>query len=245
VVEVPNTRDQIGAVSGLALLPDGALIVVDAISSDPRSAGGALWRVTSDGVVTHYGSAEDNAALVAPDDVTLDAVGRVYITDRGRNLVLRFATDGTQSEVWWSDDELPAVDRQRALTGLAYDPIQDAILITEPELGDIYRVTVADRAVDVIYRHGERANAPGFNGIDVAPDGTIYAAAQGQNGIARVQDGALDYIAGLFRGASDVAYSDGRLFVPNFDQTSLIVPLYRPALPFAIDVITLTEASGG
>ncbi len=245
VSEVPNTRERIGAVSALALLPDGALLVVDAVNTDPRSAGGALWRVVLDGQITPFGSEADNAALIAPDDATLDAAGRIYVTDRGRNLVLRFAADGSASEVWWSADQLPQAERRRALTGLAYDPIRDAVLVTEPELGEIYRISIADRSFEILYRHGERPNAPGFNGIDVAPDGTIYAAALAQNGIARVHDGALDYIAGLFRGASDVAYVGGRLFVPNFDQTSLIVPLYRPALPFAIDVIALPGSDAG
>ncbi|MCS7070107.1 MAG: hypothetical protein NZM00_01265, partial [Anaerolinea sp.] len=95
---------------------------------------------------------------------------------------------------------------------------------------------------EVIYRHGERANPPGFDGITVTNDGTIYTAALGQNGIARVDDGDLDYIAGMFRGASDVAFAPpNRLYVTNFDQAALVLPLIQPQLPFAIDVIELSE----
>ena len=101
-------------------------------------------------------------------------------------------------------------------------------------------MAVNDGTTEVVYHHGDRANPPGFNGVTVAPDGTIYVAVLGQNGVATVDDGKLDYIAGLFRGSSDVAYAEpNRLYVSNFDQTSIVVPVVRPQLPFALDVIEL------
>ncbi|MCC6614617.1 MAG: SMP-30/gluconolactonase/LRE family protein [Anaerolineae bacterium] len=238
VTEIPNTRDQIGSVSGIALLPDGALLVVDAGDADPRTAGGAVWRVTPDGQVSAFAAPTDERGWIAPDDAAVDAEGRAYVSDRGRNEIWRFAPDGGEGAVWWVAP-LDETVSQRALTGLAYDPARDAIIVTDPEVNDIFRIALADGATEVLYRHGDRPNPPGFDGVTVAPDGQVYVAALGQNGVALVEDGDLDYVAGLFRGASDVAYADNRLFVANFDQTSLVVPLYRPSLPFAIDVIVL------
>ncbi|MEP7293048.1 MAG: hypothetical protein ABI835_14800, partial [Chloroflexota bacterium] len=97
-----------------------------------------------------------------------------------------------------------------------------------------------DDATEVLYHHGGRATPPGFDGAVVTPDGTLYVAALGQNGIARVEDGRLDYIAGLFRGSSDVDFgAPNCLYVTNFDQSSIVIPVVRPQLPFALDVIEL------
>ncbi len=238
VSEVPGSRDQIGAVSGLAVSADGTLWVVDVLDTDARSAGGRLWRMTPDGEISEFGALDgDVRGFIAPDDIALDAGGNVYVSDRGRNEILRFTPDGAGAS-WWQptgDD----TSTQRAITGLAYDAERDTLLVTDPEINEIYRVSLSDGATEILYSHGGREFAPGFDGITVAPDGAIYVAALGQNGVARVGDGELDFIAGLFRGASDVEWSGGRLFVTNFDQASLVLPLLRPSLPFAIDAITL------
>jgi sugar lactone lactonase YvrE len=240
VRELPNTRAAIGAVSGLAVAPDGAILVVDQIDTDPRSTGGTIQRIALDGTVSAY--ATTDAGFIAPNDIVFDASGAFFVTDPGRNEVWRFVVgedDAPQGEVWW----VPPTDEdgaRNAVTGLAYDPIHDAIIVTDPETNKIYRISIAEGSAETVYRHGERANPPGFDGATVAPDGTLYVAALGQNGIAIVENGDLDYIAGLFRGASDVEYAaPGRLYVTNFDQSSLIVPLLQPQLPFALDVIEL------
>lgn len=237
VTEVPGTRDGIGAAMGLTVAPDGALLVVDQLDTDPRTSGGKLLRV-ADGAVTTFAE----KGFVAPNDVTVDAAGQVYVSDSGTNEIWRFDADGANGAVWW-DSPAPASPKRPAVTGLAYDPVRAAILITDPEVNEIYRVTTADAATEVIYRHGDRANLPGFDGVTVTPDGTIYVAALGQNGIARLDGDQLDYIAGLFRGASDVAYAaPNRLYVTNFDQSSIVIPLLHPELPFALDVIELSGA---
>lgn len=242
VRELPNTRDTIGAVTGLAIAPDGGILVVDQNDTDPRSPGGLIQRIALDGTVSAY--ADIVSGFITPNDIVFDASGAFYVSDPGRNEVWRFVVDedGTpQGEVWW----VPPIDEsgtRNAVTGLAYDPIRDAIIVTDPETNKIYGVSIADGSAETIYRHGERANPPGFDGATVAPDGTLYVAALGQNGIAIVENGDLDYIAGLFRGASDVEYAAAdRLYVTNFDQSSLIIPLLQPQLPFTLDVIELSR----
>lgn len=244
VVEVEGARAIIGAVSGIALLPDGALLIVDAGDTDPRSAGGAIWRLTLTGELTGYGEPADGEGFIAPNDVTLDGQGNFYVSDSGRNQILRFAMteDGTEpvGEVWWTPPAAPE-GVTSAVVGLTYDALNNAVIATDPETNTIYRVGVEDGATTVLYQYEGGTTPPGFDGAVVLPDGTLYVAALGQNGIARVDtaNNALSYIAGLFRGASDVDYdaANNRLVVPNFDQSALVLPLTTPSLPFTIDYV--------
>ncbi|NDJ62933.1 MAG: hypothetical protein GYB67_17570 [Chloroflexi bacterium] len=241
LTEIDETRRVAGGVAGLAVAADGALLIVDSGATDPRSSGGRLLRVPpDDAIIREFAYIDDDTGFVAPNDIVITPDGSVFVSDSGRNEIWRFNADGSGGSVWWVPPSV-AEGARLAITGLAYDPAHDALIITEPERGLIYRALLADGATEILYEHGQRENPPGFDGVTVAPDGTIYVAAFGQNGIAIVADGALEYIVGRFRGASDVAYADGRLYVPNFDQASLVVPLFQPQLPFALDVITLGE----
>ncbi len=235
VSEVPGVRDRVGALIGLAAAPDGALFLVDQLDTDPRSSGGRVFVLRGD-ALTEFAALD----FVAPNDVTLDAQGRVYVSDSGSNQVWRFDADGANGVIWWVSPALADEALTPAVTGLAYDAARDAIIVTDPEINDIYRVSVSDAATEVLYHHGERSTPPGFDGVVVTPDGALYVAALGQNGVARVEDGRLDYIVGLFRGSSDLDFAaPNRLYVTNFDQSSIVIPLVSPQLPFAIDVVEL------
>lgn len=238
--EIAGTREGIGAVSGLAVAPDGAVYIVDQWDADFRSGGGDVKRLTPDGALSVFAAIDDARGFVQPDDVALDGAGRVYVTDRGRNEVWRFEADGS-GELWWAGPAASENGPQPAVTGLAYDAVTDSMIVTDPETNTVYRVGIADGVSAVLYQHPANAtNPPGFDGATVTPDGVIYVAALGQNGIVRVENETIIYVAGQFRGASDVDYgAGGRLFVSNWDQSSLALPLVEPRLPFGIDVIEL------
>ncbi|HYO89378.1 MAG TPA: SMP-30/gluconolactonase/LRE family protein [Candidatus Limnocylindrales bacterium] len=245
VTEVPGTRQGIGAVWALAFLPDGSLLVLDVRDTDPRSAGGRVV-IVRDGAVSEYATIPDDRGFVSPNDMVTTPNGTLYVADGGRNEVWRFTAgpDSAQAgHVWWTPPTPVDAAMPRAfITGIAYDPLREALIITDPETNTIYRAAQADGATEVLYQHGAREYPPGFDGATIAPDGTLYVAALGQNGIARVENYELAYIAGLFRGASDVeSDASGRLFVPNFDQSALVVPLVAPQLPFEIDVIEIND----
>ncbi len=250
VSELAGTRDAIGAFTGVAVMPDGAsVLVIDQNDTDPRTAGGKLWRVPLvSGDIAEFPTSIDATGWIAPNDLTFDSTGRLYVTDPGRNEVWRFDADGSNGTIWFvPPPTADSANQRRAVTGLAYDALTDSMLVTDPEQNMVYRVSVSDASASVIYQHGDRPNLPGFDGLTVAPDGTIYAAALGQNGIARIDEAnnELVYIAGLFRGASDVEYAaPGLLYVTNFDQASIVLPFVAPQLPFALDVIDLTMPSG-
>lgn len=241
-MEIPGSRDHIGALVGLTVAPDGTLYVVDQVDTDPRTGAGSVWRMAPDGAISVLADGFDEQGFVAPDDVTLDARGYVYVTDRGRDAVLRLDPDGSSAVVWWTPPQVEGAATYEP-TGLAYHPVLDAIIITDSVRNTVYAVPVSDStSIETLYDHGARANAPGFDGVTVTPVGDIYVAALGQNGVARVEGGELAYIAGLFRGASDVAYdpTNDLLYVTNWNQTPLVIPGDQPQLPFALDVIDLS-----
>jgi sugar lactone lactonase YvrE len=237
--EIPGTRDALGSVSGLAVDAEGTLYVVDLDDSNPLTLGGSVKRIALDGRITTFDGPGDEQGFLLPDDITLDVQGRVYVSDRGRREVWRYEADGSGGSVWWTAPESDSETRP-APTGLAYDPAADAILITDSNLDAIDRVLIATGETERLYQHLGTEHAPGLDGVTVVPDGTIYAAALAQNGLVRLTDGELEYVAGLFRGISDAAYYDGKIYAANFDSFSLVVPLVRPRLPFALDVVELS-----
>jgi DNA-binding beta-propeller fold protein YncE len=236
--EIPGTRDAIGAVAGLAVAPDNTIYIVDQLDSDPRTGGGDVKRLSPEGEIDTLPAIPDEQGFVAPDDIMVDPAGNIYVSDRGRDEVWRFRNG--EAVLWWKSPTVEGADTY-APTGLAYDASTDTILITDSSLDAIYRVSLDGTTTEVLYQHGNRPNTPTLDGITVMPDGTIYVAALGQDGIARLDNGELTYIAGLFRGPSDVDYNpaDGNLYVTNFDSGSLVVPGLSPRLPFTIDQIGL------
>lgn len=246
VTEIPATRDAIGAAAGLVYTPDGRLLVVDHVDSDIRTSGGSIKQLLPDGQISDFAAIPDERGFVLPFDITLDGRGYVYVSDRGRDEVWRFNPDGSGALAWWSPPGEAGGGLGYEPGGLAYDPARDALLVADGALNIIYRVLVADGTTETLYRHTGQADAPGFGGLTVTPDGTIYAAALGLNRVLRLDGGQLTPIAGNFRGASDVTYAaPGRLFVTNFDQRSLAFTLERPRLPFALDVIEPGESRSG
>ncbi len=243
--ELTYTRDEIGAASGLAVEADGSILVVDQNDTDPRTAGGEVKRIGPDGKITVFAKPDDAQGFISPYDIEIGDGGHVYVTDRGRNQVWRFDADGKNGVNWWTPP-IAAGQPKGAITGLAYDAVSNALVVTDPDIEALYRVSVTDAQGEVIYHFTETAEepvGPGFNGATFGPDSTLYVAALGRNTLVTLRDGKLVTLAGNFRGASDVAFAaPNKLYVTNFDQSSLVVPLVQPRLPFALDVVTLPAA---
>lgn len=262
ISELPETRRRIGSVTGLATY-DGALYVLDRI--EPLSAEGAtLWRFADNTLERlRVFDPTGDTGLLLPDDITLDAAGKLYITDRGPDRVWRYDNDGANGEIWWRSPQVAGAT-QYDPTGLAYDPAREAILISDPLLNEIYSVPVAaddpQAETTTLYRHTSDDPLPGFDGLTVSASGEIFVTALDVNRVARLQpasddrpNGELEFLAGNFRGSSDVAYDAARqrLYVANWDQRwllpvniLLINVFVPPRTPFAIDALTFAETPG-
>lgn len=247
VREIAGSRELIGSVSGLDVAIDGALYILDRIA--PLDARGAIiWRF-ADGELARLFEIDYEAFIggVLPDDITVDADERIYISDRLGH-VLRYSGKGEAlgagGEAYWFF--APCSDNCE-ITGIAYDSANNSLVIADPAAESVYRVTIGDdlpgNRVSLLREVGQKSDY-GFDGISVRPGGGIYIALLNWNRIARVLDGELVMLAKDFRGASDVAYDSarGRLYVSNWNQFGLAFGT-SPQLPFAIDVIEFGIAS--
>lgn len=250
--EKGGSREFIGSVSGITVADDGAVYILDRI--DPlESEGAIIWR-SVEGELEEIArfSNDPQSGLVLPDDIALDVAGNIYISDFGADRVWRLDANGDNAEIWWTPPEADSLEI--APIGLAYHPVDDAILVTDPIQNTIYSVPVAaDDPVaetEIIYSTTSATDQPGFDGITVTSAGDIFVAGLGVNRVGQLIDGELNYIAGGFRGASDVAYDETRnlLYVTNWDQSHLQPTQFLafrvdtdPRLPFALDVIAFNQ----
>jgi sugar lactone lactonase YvrE len=246
ITELADTRDRIGAVSGLDIAPDGTLIILDRIDA-LDALGAIIWRY-ADGELSSLAEVPyaDGRGVVLPDDITVDGAGFIYITDRDPARVLRYTPDGLNQEVWWTP--VTASDgTSDAPTGLAYDAVHDVILITGSNQDAIYRVSATSSDLNEALNKTEllyvdtQANSYSFDGITVTASGGIYVALLNWNRVARLDGNDLVMLARDFRGASDVAYDADKdaLIVTNWNQFSLGFGT-SPQLPFALDILDLS-----
>lgn len=248
ITEIAETRDRIGAVSGLDIASDGALIILDRIDA-LETLGATIWRYANDELSLIVKIPNDKTiGVMLPDDIVVDNAGFIYVTDRNPARIWRYTADGINQGVWWtpvtaSDDN----NNPHSPTGLAYDAVNDAVLITDSEQDAIYRVsaTSADLSealvnTELLYVDSP-ANGYSMDGITVTSSEEIYVALLGWNRVARLVDHELVMLARDFRGSSDVAYDADKdaLFVTNWNQFSLGFGT-SPQLPFALDIIDLS-----
>ena len=247
--EIPQTRDQIGSVAGLDVDRDGALYVLDRL--DPLLGGGAtIWRIqdeTLEEILQLPANGENGIAI--PNDLAVDADHNLYLVDAQLKRVLRLVPGRANAEIWWeaSISTVAAVP-----AGLAVHPQNQSLLITDTGRQWIYEVPLdsADPGAEsqILYQDRAERNLPGFNGITVAPDGMIYVAALSLNEVGQLDPDTnqITYLAGAFRGSSDVAYDtvNQRVLVNNWDQRWLLPVKFvflsfqiEPHLPFSVDVI--------
>ncbi|MEM9955862.1 MAG: SMP-30/gluconolactonase/LRE family protein [Chloroflexota bacterium] len=245
IAELPDTRSLIGSVIGLDVASDGTLYILDHVEALTAS-GAKVWRLPLDGDLELIFEG-DSSLISNPNDIAVDTSGRVYISDIGGGQILRI--NGTETSIWWS-----APNETYLISGLAYNPLNDTLLVTDANQITVYEIPVSaenpETARQTIFTLMDSSvDAPFFNGVDIADDGTVYVAALDANEIWRI-DGADAYtiIAGNYRGSSDVAYdsANNRLYVNNWDQSWLSpIPIFvievkfAPRLPFSVDVVNL------
>lgn len=229
-------EDGIGAASGLAFAPDGALYVIDGGSCSPRSWSATLRRIDPSGQsierITDIGKDD------LPNALTFDANGILYVSDSRTGAVRRLEGDSFIN--WW---DAPSGDA--SLTGLAYDATTNSLITADTENGLLYRVPILADGVsgdaEVLVDNTDDE----LDGLTVDNQGRVFFTQYNRNQVAMFQPRfGVTILAEDFREPSDVAYLGGSLYVTNVDSISLaplISLLVDPSLPFTVDQIILPD----
>jgi len=249
ITELADTRDKIGAVSGLDIAPDGTLVILDRIDA-LDALGAIIWRYADGNLSSIVEIPYDKTnGVTLPDDIAVDGAGYIYVTDRDPARVWRYDADGVNQGIWWTP--ATALDGTTdAPTGIDYDIVNDAILVTGSNQDSIYRVSATSADLEEALEKTEvlftdtQANGYSLDGITVTASGEIYVALLNWNRVARLNENELLMLARDFRGASDVAYDAEKdaLYVTNWNQFSLGFGT-SPQLPFALDIVDLSPDS--
>lgn len=244
--ELTDTRVVIASVSSIEVADDGTLYILDRTDPNPATKGGMIWQILPNSTPKEFATIYDGQeGFIAPHDLALADDGILYVTDRGRREIWQIDSEGN-SKFWW---RVPANDSQAesALpTSIDYDPSTDTLVIvaTNTTVDNVYRVSRDGEITETLYRfNGISADAPGLDGVTISPDGRIFLANFSQSAVSQLNQNQYSILAQGFRGASAVAYFDGKLYVNNFDQVGMVNPLVQPRLPFAIDEVTLSSSS--
>ncbi len=235
-VDTYYSGDDIGAASGLAFSPTGALYVVDGRDCNPRRWTATIKRIAPDGETVERVSDVDENDI--PNALAFDEDGRLYMTDTQNGTIRRLEDDAFLD--WWQSP-----DNDARLTGLAFDPTTGTFIVADTEYGKLWRVGFDNegRALEgeLLFEREDRA----LDGISLDEQGRVYVTLFNVNQVALWQAGlGFTILADDFREPSDVLYLDGQVYVTNFDSVSLaplVGWLLEPSLPFTVDVIDLPD----
>lgn len=247
VIEMLDTRANIGSVIGIDVASDGTVYVLDHL--DPFLAGGAkIWQINADGMSLHAEIAErGDISLLKPNDIVITDEGRIFVLDISLGQILTVDEEGVG--IWWQSP-----DSTYQIAGLGYNALNDSLMISDAVRTAIYEIPVnaenSEAERQIVYVDETTQSPPAFNGLSVGADGTIYVTAFDLNEVWSIEPNTNEFtiLANNYRGSSDVAYDSAnqRLYVNNWDQ-SWLIPItlvvfqvdLPPRLPFSIDVIDL------
>jgi RHS repeat-associated protein len=224
----PAITAQLYTPSGLAIAPDGALLIAD-------SANHRVRRVGRDGVITTIagtgvdGFGGDNGPALAadlswPSSVAAAADGSLYLADAGNNRIRRIAPDGTITTFAGSGAACglgtdPCGDGGPALAANIYSPTwlawspDGSLYVVEWSSHRVRRIR-PDGVIVAAVGDGQRGDGPdGWPapqarlyfpaGMAVGPDGSLYIADHDNYRVRRVgSDGLLRTVAGITGGCT-------------------------------------------
>lgn len=229
----------INSASSMIFGADSYLYIIEHGDCDPRSALSGLKRIAPDGTVSEFAPVEDDQILTG---LAFDSNGVLYATDAQSANILVFE-EGSAGEVWW---QLPDTPRSANPTAIAFDPLNNAMLVADSGNGIIYRIPITPERTPGEATKVYQDNTVELDGLTLDEQGQIIFALYNSDQVGRINtSGMFEVLAENFRKPSDVAYADGKVYVTNSDAISLapvMSVLLDPSLPFTIDVIDLPEA---
>jgi hypothetical protein len=148
--------------SDIAIDTQGNLYMTDVASSSVMEYG------PTGNFITQWGSlGAGDAQFDSPTGIAIDAQNNVYVADRNNNRIQKFDSDGTYLEQWNADEQ------EADLWGFPASVAVDAAGNTYATSIRVYKFDPSGAFVDV---WGDTSDITGSGDIDVADDGTGFAA---------------------------------------------------------------------
>src|SRR5262245_7202350 len=210
----------LGRPTGIAIRPDGSLLVVDFDS-------GAIHSISADGsAVAEWGETTSGpGALAHPAGIAVDADGRVFVADHDHFRIARFTAAGGLDMAWGA-------------RGTATGKFDAPDVVSLDPTGELYVSEDRNARVQVFERDGAFVREIRAPGSEAFQDPTGVAFANGSVFVADYQASvvwALDQAGALLRtigepGAKDgqlkglsmiATTADGRLVVTDYDNGRL------------------------
>ncbi len=188
-------------------------------------------RVTRSGVykidakthkVTPVATRGDGWPFCFPDDVAIDKVGNIYLTDLTYSGIWKISPDG-KKVIMWSDDPLLNWLSEPAL------PLGVNVAVLDKEQKNIYAATTTldGRIVKIPIKEDGSADKAvmfsrghtWFDGIEIDDEGNIYASEPGANQIVVIPPkgypNRIIIASPLFQGPTSLVLRDGILYTAN------------------------------
>jgi gluconolactonase len=177
--QVSMYREPSGRANGLCFDREGRLIAAEGDSSD---GGRRISRTEKDGRVVTLADRYHGKRLNSPNDVTVDAHGRIYFTDprygslegveQDKESVYRIDPDGTLTRI------IEAVSRPN---GIAISPDQKTLYVSDNREGAMAVLLAFDLASDGSVKNGRTlydfGSGRGIDGMTIDSAGRIWATA--------------------------------------------------------------------
>ncbi len=178
--------------TGLKFGPDGYLYAGSG-GFGPSPSAAFIWRISPAGVVTQYAALDPDGF---PNDLAFDDHGNLFVTDPFLGIVWKIDRHTHVASVWLADPLLAGNPANPALTlhsfgvdGIAFDKDKSTLYFGNVDFGEILRADVEpDGSAGDLEVFADDARLLGVDGIAFDKQGTLYAAINGQDSIAAVDD---------------------------------------------------------
>jgi hypothetical protein len=225
------------AIGAMATAPDGYLYVISYAEESQKNYG-SVQRISPGKAVETLPAIPASKGLPFFAQLAFDPASNLYVTDRERVWVYR--PNAPAPEVWWT--AAPLGSQRPQLLGIAYDPTQSAMLISDVGTDSLYRVPLTGRDPLVLLRRSQLdiqvITVDGWGRVLL----TLWEHDNASLNLLNA-DGTLLRLADGFRSPTAVVLRDQKAYVVNSDAPGLLQSqgLLRPRAkpPFTIDVVDL------
>jgi hypothetical protein len=178
--------------TGLKFGPDGYLYAASA-GFGPSPSAAFIWRISPAGVVSQYAALDANGF---PNDLAFDDHGNLFVTDPFLGLVWKIDHHTHAASIWLADPLLAGNPANPALTlhsfgvdGIAFDKDKHSLYFGNVDFGEILKTDIeCDGSAGDLEVFAGDAKLLGVDGIAFDKQGTLYAAINGQDAIAAVDE---------------------------------------------------------